>query len=142
MGELLKKEGYSNLTASDISHEMLKKAQEKNLYQDFFQADLTEKINKPNESFESIVSIGVSGYMKNHSINELVRILKVDGFLIYTISDDHFKNAEFDQVVEELKKENSIKVLEKTDTFLPLPKSHSTHLARVHIYQKIKKWMR
>lgn len=136
MGELLYSEGYTNLTATDISQKMLNVAREKGVYKHFFQADLTITLPQNTESTDAVVSVGVSGYMTAETITDFFRILRRGGHIIYTISDSHFDEQGFGEVVDHLIKTHGLIVKNKSEEFAALPKSNPDHRTRVHVYQK------
>lgn len=136
MGVLLRENGYHDLTGTDISQKMLDVARTKNIYKQDFQADLTKPLPVDDGSFDCVVCVGVSGYMIARTIGDFVRILKPSGHIIYTISDNHYHEHGYSDVVEALALTGGIKVLEKGKEFAALPKSDPHHLARVHVYQK------
>ena len=137
MGVLLRENGYHDLTGTDISQKMLNVARTKKIYKHDFQADLTKPLPVDNESFDCIVCVGVSGYMIAQTIGDFVRILKPSGHIIYTISDKHYYEHGYSDVVEALALTSCINILEKGEQFAALPISDPHHKARVHVYQKM-----
>ncbi|MEP1443966.1 MAG: class I SAM-dependent methyltransferase [Hyphomicrobiales bacterium] len=136
MGVLLRENGYHNLAGTDISQKMLNVARSKDIYKTDFQADLTKPLPVDDNAFDCIVCVGVSGYMIAQTIGDFVRILKPSGHIIYTISDSHYYEHGYSDVVDVLVSAGSMKVLEKGDEFAALPISDPDHKARVHVYQK------
>lgn len=136
MGVLLRENGYHDLAGTDISQKMLDVARTKDIYKTDFQADLTKPLPVQDETFDCIVCVGVSGYMIAQTIGDFVRILKPSGHIIYTISDSHYYEHGYSDVVQALTLTGSIEILEKGEEFAALPKSDPHHLARVHVYQK------
>lgn len=137
MGVLLRENGYHDLTGTDISQKMLDVARAKKIYKQDFQADLTKPLPVNNESFDCVVCVGVSGYMIAQTIGDFVRILKPSGHIIYTISDKHYYEHGYSDVVEALALTGCINILEKGEEFAALPISDPHHKARVHVYQKV-----
>lgn len=137
MGALLRNQGYNNLTGTDISEKMLEIAREKGIYENDFQADLTKTLPVPDRSLDCVVAVGVSGYMIAQTIGDFIRVLKSGGYVIYTISDAHFYENGFNDVVKAFANTGMMDVVEKSEEFAALPKSDPKHLARVHVYRKI-----
>ncbi|MEO1067003.1 MAG: class I SAM-dependent methyltransferase [Pseudomonadota bacterium] len=137
MGALMGEHGYTAMVGTDISDKMLAIAREKGIYHQDFQADLTKPLPVENEAFDCVVSVGVSGYMIAETIAEFVRLLRSGGHIIYTISDSHFEEHGFQEVVDGLVDEGRLAVVEKGEAFATLPKSDPDHLARVHVYRKM-----
>ena len=136
MGVLLRENGYHDLTGTDISQKMLDVARTKNIYKKDFQADLTKPLPVDDGIFDCVVCVGVSGYMIAQTIGDFVRILKPSGHIIYTISDGHYYEHGYSDVVEALALTGCVKILEKGEEFAALPISDPHHKARVHVYQK------
>jgi len=137
MGVLLRENDYHDLTGTDISQKMLDVARTKNIYKQDFQADLTKPLPVDDEAFDCVVCVGVSGYMVARTIGDFVRVLKPSGHIIYTISDSHYYEHGYSDVVEALALTRCIKILEKGEEFAALPISDPHHKARVHVYQKM-----
>ncbi|MEM8797788.1 MAG: methyltransferase domain-containing protein, partial [Pseudomonadota bacterium] len=91
MGALLFQAGYRNLVATDISDKMLEVARTKDVYLSDFQADLNQPLSVSDDSFDCVVSVGVSGYMSPGTIGEFVRVVRPGGVIVYTISDGHYE---------------------------------------------------
>jgi len=136
MGVLLRENGYHDLTGTDISQKMLDVARTKNIYKQDFQADLTKPLPVAERTFDCIVCVGVSGYMIAQTIGDFIRILKPSGHIIYTISDRHYYEHGYSDVVEALALTGTMEILEKGEEFAALPISDPHHKARVHVYQK------
>ena len=63
VGEALAKEGYTNLTAVDLSEQMLAIAKEKQVYQNLFQSNLENPaIFNNSVQFDVIITAGVFAY--------------------------------------------------------------------------------
>jgi predicted TPR repeat methyltransferase len=97
MGEVLANLGYDNQIAMDLSQGMLDIAQQKNVYQELHQMVLGETLDFPTDSFDAAVSTGVftQAHAPASSFEEIVRIVKPAGYIIFTLSTDSYKNAGF-----------------------------------------------
>lgn len=91
VGEALSKQGYTNLTAVDLSEKMLALAKEKRVYQNLHQGNLEESLFKDSVSFDIIIAAGVFAYA--HAgvkvLNNLFDLLKSEGILLFTIREDY-----------------------------------------------------
>ena len=76
------------IEATDISEEMLKVADSKNIYKRSFFSDLTKEIPVTNSSYDGVVSSGTftHGHVGPSSISELVRITKPGGLITISIN--------------------------------------------------------
>ena len=92
------------IEATDISKEMLKVADSKNIYKRSFFSDLTKEIPVTNSSYDGIVSSGTftHGHVGPSSISELVRITKPGGLITISINEKHWISLNFESEVEKL----------------------------------------
>ena len=100
---LLQKAKYC-IEATDISEEMLKVADSKNIYKRSFFSDLTKEIPVTNSSYDGVVSSGTftHGHVGPSSISELVRITKPGGLITISINEKHWISLNFESEVEKL----------------------------------------
>ena len=92
------------IEATDISKEMLKVADSKNIYKRSFFSDLTKEIPVTNSSYDGVVSSGTftHGHVGPNSIRELVRITKPGGLITISINEKHWISLNFESEVEKL----------------------------------------
>ena len=92
------------IEATDISEEMLKVADSKNIYKRSFFSDLTKEIPVTNSSYDGVVSSGTftHGHVGPSSISELVRITKPGGLITISINEKHWISLNFESEVEKL----------------------------------------
>ncbi len=103
VGEALADLGYTNITAVDLSAEMLEIARSKQVYSALFQGDLEEKFDFSD--FDAIISVGVFTY--NHvsptALKSLCSLLKSGGFFVLTVRVDYYEeNQVLREVIDEL----------------------------------------
>ena len=92
------------IEATDISEEMLKVADSKNIYKRSFFSDLTKEIPVTNSSYDGVVSSGTftHGHVGPSSISDLVRITKPGGLITISINEKHWISLNFESEVEKL----------------------------------------
>jgi ubiquinone/menaquinone biosynthesis C-methylase UbiE len=92
------------IEATDISEEMLKVADSKNIYKRSFFSDLTKEIPVTNSYYDGVVSSGTftHGHVGPSSISELVRITKPGGLITISINEKHWISLNFESEVEKL----------------------------------------
>ena len=77
----------------DISERMLEKAGEKDAYLSLHRMVLGETLGFDASSFSAAVSVGV--FTTNHAppeaLDELVRVVEPDGWLIFSVRDDVYR---------------------------------------------------
>ena len=90
VGLALAEHGFQNLTAMDLSAGMLREARNKNVYQSFDQMTLGEELDYETNNFDAVITVGVMtlGHAGPESFNELIRITKPQGYVVFTIRTD------------------------------------------------------
>ena len=137
IGTLLNIMGYSHLHGLDMSQGMLASAKKRNVYKSLTQATLGETLNFESASFGAIVSTGTftAGHAPASAFDELTRILKPGGTVIFTVAESVWANQGF---AEKLKSLSVLKPLWATEPYAPMPfsKTESGLKARARVYQK------
>lgn len=115
VGQFLGSLGYSNLVAMDLSSEMLNKAREKDVYQEFHQMDMGETLDFPDDSFDAVVCAGVLtfSHAPAKSLYEMVRVTKPGGHILYSLRTDAYESMGFEGITEELESRQKWKLVEK-----------------------------
>ena len=106
VGEALAKLGYTNLTAVDLSADMLNVARSKQIYQALYQGNLDSSLTfaDPN-SFDGIISVGVFtyGHAQPEALNNLFALLKPGGYFVLTVRVDYYEdNQALKQIIDQL----------------------------------------
>ena len=125
LGGILAALGYSNLNGFDASEGMLRQAQAKGDYQDLRLGLLGQKLDYDNDTFAACVASGVftQGHAPLEGLNELVRITRPDGYIVFTISRTYMGenfNA-FSKTLSDLEKWQRVDVSNQYDS-APLAK--------------------
>lgn len=89
VGEALHQAGYTHLDGLDYSAAMLQKAQEKNVYQQVIQADLTAPLALADQRYKAIISVGTftCGHVGPEAFAELIRITQRGGHICFTVRE-------------------------------------------------------
>ena len=137
VAEVLSKLNYKNITGIDFSEEMLAIARSKKIYKKLMCQSLNEKIELRSKQFELIICTGVltSGHVGPSAINELVRLLKPQGFFICSIAESVYKKNGFEKEIKNLKNLVSIKSISKA--FVALPNNKNSAKSRMYILEKL-----
>ena len=103
VGIELQKYGYTKITGVDFSNEMLNLIPN-NIYHQLELIDLNEKLKYKDSIFDAIICVGTFtyGHVKANALNELIRILKKNGLICFTINEGIYKKYQFDKKIEEL----------------------------------------
>ncbi|MEO1431171.1 MAG: class I SAM-dependent methyltransferase [Cyanobacteria bacterium J06632_19] len=137
VGKILSQQGYSHLEAMDISAEMLQEAREKNVYTELYQKVMGEPLGFSDDSFDAIISVGVFtyGHAPSSSFDELIRITKPGGYIIFTMRLDFYENSDFKQKLTALEAETKWSLVEIGEKFSPLSTAKPDGFYRVWVYQ-------
>ena len=122
-GLALAEHGFQNLTAMDLSEGMLKEARNKNVYKSFDQMTLGEHLDYETNSFDAVITVGVMtlGHAGPESFDELIRITKPQGYIVFTIRTDVYLENGFKEKQAEVESNKLWKLIEISDEFHPLP---------------------
>ena len=137
VGELLLKQGYSNLVAMDMSVGMLEKARAKNAYREFHRMVMGETLGFSTDSFDAVISIGVLtvGHAPASSLDEMIRVTKLGGYIVYTLRPDVYRNNGFKEKQDALVVEGKWILAEVSEEFQALPKGEPDVYHQVWVYQ-------
>ena len=137
VGQCLYDLGYRQLTAMDLSQGMLEVARRKNIYQAFDQMTMGETLAYPTDAFDATVVVGVftQGHAPAGSLDELVRVTKPGGHIVFSLRTDTHRDNGFKEKQEALDAAGLWQLVEVTDTFQPLPKGEPEVLHQVWVYQ-------
>ncbi len=124
IGELLFAKGYRELVAMDLSKGMLEQARKKNAYKEFHQMVMGEPLDFQTDWFDAVISAGAltEGHAPADSLDELVRITKPGGHIIYTLRTDLYEGAGFKEKNNSLVQLGKWTLVEKGDVIQGMPK--------------------
>ena len=125
LAEALLKKGNFSIEAVDISEEMLKVADSKNIYKRCFLSDLTKEIPAKNDFYDGIVSSGTftHGHVGPSAMEELVRVTKPGGLITISVNEKHWVALDFESEVKKLSRNAKKYVLKK----IPIYGEKSSH---------------
>ena len=137
MGEILVDLGYHDLVAMDLSPGMLEEARKKNLYRELHQMVMGEPLDFDADSFDAVVSTGVLtvGHAPASSLDELVRITRPGGHIVFTLRPDVYEKNGFKEKQAALESEGKWKFVEASEKFQTLPKGEPDVYHQVWVYQ-------
>jgi len=137
MGEILAKLGYHDLVAMDLSQGMLEEARNKNVYREFHQMVMGEPLDYATDSFDAVVSTGVLtvGHAPASSFDELVRITKPGGHIVFTLRPDVYESHGFKEKQTVLESRGKWKLMEASEKFQALPKGEPDVYHQVWVYE-------
>jgi SAM-dependent methyltransferase len=136
-GSILHVLGYEDLVGIDISERMLEKASEKDAYHSLHRMVLGEPLGFDDGSFSAAVSVGV--FTTNHAppeaLDELVRVVEPDGWVIFSVRDDVYRKEGFEEKQASLEKEGKWRRVTMSEAFQPFPAAHTSHMVRLFVYK-------
>lgn len=137
VGKVLFQHGYSNLEGLDLSPGMLEKAAEKNIYTALHHKVMGEPLGFPPDSFDGIVSVGVLtyGHAPSSSFDELVRITKPGGYIIFPLVIDFYNTSDFKEKMANLEKSGHWHLVSLGEKFHPLPKLEPDTYYKIWVYR-------
>jgi len=136
VGKLLADQGYTNLVAMDLSAGMLEEAREKRVYGEFHQMVMGERLDFPTNSFNAVVSVGVLtvGHAPATSLDELVRVTKPGGHVVYTLRPDLYEDGGFKEKHTELGASRQWELVTVSEPTKVLPKGEPDVLHQVWVF--------
>ena len=137
VGELLAERGYEDLVALDLSTGMLDEARKKNVYREFHQMVLGRPLDFSTNLFDAVISVGVLtfGHAPVGSLDELIRITKPDGHIVFTLRPDVYTGSGFKEKQEALENQGKWKFAEVSEEFVPMPLGEPDVSHQVWVYQ-------
>lgn len=137
MGQALAKLGYDDITAIDMSRGMLEQARRKNVYRRLLQMVMGEPLDFATGSFDAVASIGVLtiGHAPVSSFDELVRITRLGGHIVFTLRLDVYEGYGFKEKLASLESEGKWRLVEVSERFQGLRKGEPGVYNKVWVYQ-------
>ena len=137
VGECLADSGYRDLYAMDLSVGMLEEARRKALYKEFHQMTLGEELGFDTDSFDSVISVGVftTGHAPAHAFDELARITKPGGLIVFSLRVDLYEEGGFKEYQAGLEEAGKWKLAELSEPYHPLPKGEPDVIHRIWAYE-------
>ena len=137
VGQSLARLGYTRLVAMDLSAGMLEEARSKGVYQEFHQMVMGEPLAFPANAFDAVISVGVLtlGHAPASSLDELVRITRPEGHVVFSLRPDVYEGAGFKEKQAALESERQWNLVEVSEEFQPLPKGEPDVYYQVWVYR-------
>jgi predicted TPR repeat methyltransferase len=103
VGELIHKNGYTQIDGLDYSSDMLEIASEKDIYDKLIQGNLMERLDIEDDAYEAVISVGTftSGHVGPNALDELIRVAKPGGLICFTVREEAWKKEAYQSKVNE-----------------------------------------
>jgi len=125
IGEVLNILGYKDIAALDLSKGMLDVAARKGVYSYLHQMALGKDLDFPTDHFAAVVCAGtfVAGHAPPDSFDELIRITRPGGHIIFTVRSDVYESGGFKDKQQELQQANKWQLVEVVGPYVSVPGS-------------------
>ncbi len=137
VGELLYNQGYGDIVAMDLSTGMLEEAGKKKVYTELRQMVMGETLDFASDSFDAVITVGVLtvGHAPPSSLQELVRVTKPGGYIVYTLRPDLYETGGFKEEQNALESAGKWKLVERSNEVKLLPKGEPEVNHQVWVYE-------
>ena len=139
VGQVLAILGYTRLTGIDLSDGMLAVARGKGVYAELKNQTLGGRLDLADDAFAAVVSAGVltTGHAPPACFDELIRVTRPGGHLIFTLSLPVYEQGGFRSKLEALAAQGRWRGIETTPTWCSLPRapSHASVTARAYVFE-------
>ena len=137
VGEHLVASGFRNLHAIDLSRGMLEVARHKDVYRDLRQMTLGERLAFAADTFDAVISVGVftTGHAPAHAFDELARITKPGGFIVFSLRTELYDEGGFRETLADLEAAGRWCLAERSEPYQPLRKSEPEVVHRIWAYR-------
>ena len=137
VGECLHEMGFRKMTAMDLSLGMLEVARRKGIYEALDQMTMGETLDYSTDQFDASVIVGVftQGHAPASSIDELVRVVKSGGHIVFSLRTDTYLENGFKDKMDSLESAGLWKLVEVSDAYHPLPKGEPEVMHQVWVFQ-------
>ena len=121
-GEILALLGYGDIVGIDVAPKMLELARRKGAYRELREMELGGRLDLPSDVFSAVVSTGVftAGHAPPESFDELIRVTKPGGHMIFSVRTDVYEDSGFKEKQEALEREGRWQLVEVSEPFSPL----------------------
>lgn len=141
MAQVLHQMGYQKLDGLDPSAGMLAAAREKGVYQALHKLALGGEVDLPDESYDAVVASGVltHGHAPPESLDGIVKLVKPNGVIIFSLSEIAGKEQGFNEKLAELERNSTWIELDRSRLFRTYPflerEAHVHHW--ICVYRKL-----
>ena len=137
VGELLARQGYENLAAMDMSLGMLAEAEKKGVYRELHRMVMGEPLGFAAASFDAVICVGTLtvGHAPAKSLEELVRVVRPGGHIVFTLRPDVYEKDGFKELQSAMEDDGRWLLVEVSDPVKTLPKGEPDVFHQVWVYK-------
>ena len=117
VGQELNRQGHLRIHALDFSKEMLDRARQKKVYRKHIHANLSKRLDLPDNQYNAVVCCGTFtyGHVKADAFAELIRVTKTSGIICFTIREGAYEEYGYRDKMIQLEQEKAWELLEMQD---------------------------
>jgi MFS family permease len=136
LGAALAEAGFTRIDGIDLSPGMLAVATRKHVYGELREGRLGDALDYETGAYDAVVSAGVltTGHAPAESLDELVRVTRSGGHLIFTLRSDQMPPG-FEEKFAQLDRDGRWELVEEGDEFQALPAGEPEVLVRVWAFR-------
>jgi len=137
--EPLKHVGYNRIIGIDFSPGMLDIAKSKKIYDELHCMALGQPLNFPDETFSATYSVGTitPKHAPASSFEELIRVTKKEGLLIFSLRSDAGQEPEYPAALKHHTQTGHWQSLYATEGFAGMPYGEPNIFHRIHVYRRL-----
>jgi SAM-dependent methyltransferase len=136
VGKMLTEQGYKDLVAMDLSEGMLEEARRKNVYRELHRMVMGEPLDFATDSFDATICVGAftPGHAPPSSFDELIRITRYGGYIVFTLNTETYENSGFKEKLITLESKGMWKLVKESEK-LQLITSEPDITHQIWVYQ-------
>ena len=137
LGVELVQAGFSRVDALDLSPRMLAEARRKHVYRELREGRLGGQLDYETAAYDGVLASGVltTGHAPAESLDELVRITRPGGHVIFTLRSDAGGPRGFDEKIAALSAASRWALVERGEEFQAMPNGEPNVLVRVWAFR-------
>ncbi|WP_422002249.1 class I SAM-dependent DNA methyltransferase [Reyranella sp.] len=138
VGQLLSLVGFGPIVGVDLSEDMLAEAGKKGVYDELRMMRLGDELDFPDDGFAAILCVGTltPGHAGPETIEELLRIVRPGGRIIFSLRADEGIDPGYGEIIEHLQFDGRWRHVESSPAFPGMPGKSVEILHRIHVYSK------
>ena len=139
LGAELARAGFTRLDGLDLSPGMLEEARRKRVYGELRERRLGGPLDYETGAFDGVIAAGVltTGHAPATSLDELVRITRSGGHVIFTLRSDEGGPPGFEEKMSDLEGSSRWELVERSEEFQAMPIGEPGVLVRVWAFRVI-----
>ena len=115
----------------------MEKARGKGLYRELHLMEMGNPLKFSTNFFDAVIAVGVMamGHAPAGALDELIRITRPGGHLVYTLRPVVYEEWGFKEKHAALEAQRKWRLVERTDPFVPMPKREPDFYYDIWVYQ-------